>query len=1242
MSDETVSVVYRLPGGREYQARLYPTTETYKDFASIVAHYTESSLHADGIPLAAGTGVRVRPEIDGHSIEFTVPSAWGRKAKIFAERHQTMLDADHAGQALNGCDRCMATPGAWNPMSGFAVSKHDGPCEWKPFLPLGMALSRNRAVTLMHYPPIAALRSADYLENMTLERWRRLLSAVGFGPDELYRYCTTLDVNPVAAPGSGQSEYANDYFPTLLTSAFFDNEPAGCNYVRAMLEFLLNPPYASESKYTLPLLVCGSPLYDPQAASWFRVRYKDQLFVAGSDVNGACPVGTAGSILISPTSKRRTPFLIANHMIAAGVTWKCTPDASKIPDIRQYEAQDLVAASFLEAYADDPDTDPADALRTATDRWFGAGFTFGQVPAPASSDDRLTACAMAQVDMFFDPVHIKPVLTVEQALARCKALSAGTDDPCCAACKVPPTPSPAKHETMPCPPAAAHTSSGGPSAARFVAAVRGEEYDVFRFRPGAASDFERVSGGSFPSGQRFAQIGAYVLSWSYKVETVDGIDGFAWRLFPFDPGSADPLNATGGLSGFWPAKKFFTGVADFSDPTGGHQKHDGDILELIPMGGNFVLHIIPNKGRGTFRLWNFDPQTLTGDPLSIWMDPGAFDDIQAGVELLPLGDQVVDHVPGTGRIRIWSFDPMLPIPLSKPILGSATLPGQKADAPDVHLLTALGTELFDRATDGSWRTWALADLSRPQASGVLPEAVRSATRVVGLEALDEVDDARSRVPGTLDFLRERIKHVVYYMIENRSLDHTLGKLYERGESGRVTVGPTGPWDGVDGYSNPYDGVEVSQSPYEGGRVSVEFNLDFPMADPYHNHSDVMRQMFGAAGDWRGRPDMKGFCVNNGSSVVMQYYTPQQLPVLNGLARSFAASDRWFCSLPGGTDANRAFSLGGSSQGHLDNFQNGSQYAYWPDAPHRPNIWKTLWSNGVTDWKIYNACTWMNHVFTYHLFLAGQIPSVDAGTDPDTDHSTWVQPIDQFFADAANGTLPAFSYVEPIWIAQRDKTSTSYHPGEDLIPCEAQLRKIYDALAASPKWSETLLVITFDEHGGLFDHVVPPEAIPPWPNEVIDGFAFDRLGPRVPTILVSPLIATSTVFRSATGTDYDATSFLATLLRWFGVPESRWGLGERTTHAPTFEGAFTLAAPRPDVPKFELASDKSYPPGSDPFGPSSPGPAHSLHQSMAARDVAVAGRGRPKAEVQPDIEKIQSTKDLAELRALSEAARSRPK
>jgi hypothetical protein len=366
---------------------------------------------------------------EGYAVAFEPLAASREAAEQFAQMHVAMLDAGHGVLALAGADACRATP-AWNPMAGYPVNRADGPSEWLPCLPLGMPIASHRAVTLLHYPPIVAYRSCDYLDNMTLRRWAQVLACAGVEAPE--RYHAIVDVNPIAAPGSGESEYPNDYFPINLTSMFFDNEAAGLGYLRAMLRLMLDPPANRAQPYTLPLLVGGSPLYDPQAPGWFRTRFKDQL---PHDRHGspAAEVLQAGFVRIHPDSAKLTPYLIANHMIAAGVTGRATDDASRIPDIRKYEAQDLVAASFLalidQATRSGNAPDPAAALKQACQRWFGADDGSG-APRPADESDRLALCALAQMDLCFDGPAMRSMFSFEQAQARCRQAGGTEMSPC--------------------------------------------------------------------------------------------------------------------------------------------------------------------------------------------------------------------------------------------------------------------------------------------------------------------------------------------------------------------------------------------------------------------------------------------------------------------------------------------------------------------------------------------------------------------------------------------------------------------------------------------------------------------------------------------------------------------------------------------------------------------------------------------------------------------------------------------
>lgn len=423
---------YLLPGGAEYQRRIYPNPADLAPgaelptYEAVIAHFTTTSLQQDRVGYVDGS-VRVMASDEGYVVSITPQPGHEAEVRAFAEAHVRLLDRRHAGLALEGADACQATP-MWNPMAGYPVNHSDGPCEWLPCLPLGLPMVHHRAVTLLHYPPIIALRNADYFNNNTLRRWAQVLECVGIPRDESTLYHSILDVNPIAAPGSGQSEYPNDYFPSGLTSLFYDDETRGLTYVRTMLELMLNPPSNEGNPYTLPLLVCGSPLYDPQAAGWFRTRYRDQL---PRDKNGSPTVDVlqAGLVRLNPSSEKLTPYMVANHMIAAGVTGRCTDDPTKIPNISKYEAQDLVAATFLKLFHDQPAIHPEEAARQACQRWFGADDGSG-APKPAAEADQLIMCALAQVDLCFDVEKLLPMYTYEEATRRCQQRGGAGFAPC--------------------------------------------------------------------------------------------------------------------------------------------------------------------------------------------------------------------------------------------------------------------------------------------------------------------------------------------------------------------------------------------------------------------------------------------------------------------------------------------------------------------------------------------------------------------------------------------------------------------------------------------------------------------------------------------------------------------------------------------------------------------------------------------------------------------------------------------
>ncbi len=760
-------------------------------------------------------------------------------------------------------------------------------------------------------------------------------------------------------------------------------------------------------------------------------------------------------------------------------------------------------------------------------------------------------------------------------------------------------------------------------------------YQLWSVDTESASLFNKVGSAdnkAIPKDSNLIQVGDYILQWS----DLNKDNQYAYRLLQFNPDADDPLGSyvpdksqNGKLvwsesavqSGVWSKSKFFSSRQDFANPDGAKKGFEsGSELILISM-HNFVLNFIPTSGRGTNQLFNFDPGS--SDPLPApYSAQGAWLTIEMGHELLYVNGYVLDWKPASGDFVIWQFDPQAEGSLSYPPIrkGNWQTSGINSD----HRLFAVDGSIIDwEPATNHFRIWAFdmeseTGLRGPVSQGKLPDQISGNASLTFIETLIPLNIEFSQKPGTMDFMRDKIEHVIYYMIENRSFDHICGWLYDKNEPFHL-IGPQGPFRGVDeSYTNSFRGKNYAITKYNDGKLSEHINLDLDQQDPYHDNSDVLRQMFSSdINDYfkKKQPDMGGFAWNNGTTEVMQGYTPEQLPVINGLARNYAISDDWFSSTPSGTTVNRAFALTGSTLGKLNNFQNGNEYLEWSQYPHRPSIWKVMWANGIRDFKIYNSVEWIECQYTYNLFLKGQIPSIDG---PFT-VGNYVPQLNQFFDDLKYGTLPKFSFLEPKWVTFTG--STSYHPGNDLIPGERELNDIFTALQSSPLWEKTLLVITFDEHGGLPDHVPPPYAAKPWANDSFDGFTSDIMGVRIPTILISPYITANTVFRSDTGTAYDATSILSTMLNWMGIPKSKWGLGERTNHAPTFEAVFNEPQPRTDKVVLNLPYDKNFPKVAAEGMNAPELPVHDLHRLIVPGMIA---------DMTPNLSATERTKITNEL------------
>jgi len=707
-------------------------------------------------------------------------------------------------------------------------------------------------------------------------------------------------------------------------------------------------------------------------------------------------------------------------------------------------------------------------------------------------------------------------------------------------------------------------------------------YGVWAFDPTSSTLVSPVSispAATFPRDNQLVAVGGYLLSCS-PLQSLSGKPGFSYSLFRFDPSSTDPLSATPVQSGTWDQDKFWDYYVHYSDCPG---DPDATAFQLIPATG-YVLSFIPTSGRGTFSLWNFDANSKnpgTTDPLPGRMfDQDAFPLIRAGHQLLPIGNYVLDWVAETSTYTVYSFDPQKSNPLSLPAIST----GQWTAIDSSHQLVVVGPYLLDWIpatgvyTLYSFDPSAMNPLTTVQ-QGTLPAGFDPGVVVSSVQTPVAIDPVVATIPGTMDFMRSQIKHVVYYMVESRSFDNILGWLYANGTEGVNWINAEAPFRGASlTNTNSCCGRVFNQYLYQGGGLSLDWDLNSPSIDPFHGTPDSIQQQWsgGYAAYHAGEPaDMGGFVSNNGTLEVMATFSPQQLPILNGLGASFAVSDDWFSSVAGGTTTNRAYLTTGSGYDITVSYEGGTAYANFPDLPRRQSVWKVLCNNGITDWKIYYSVNWGHppSPYTYHLFVSQQIPSVDAA------QADYSQPIDAFYADAAAGTLPSFSFLEPVWYDPSGVFS-SYHPTGDVIPGEEQLNKIYNAIKNGPGWDKTALVITFSKGGGIYDHVPSPRAIKAWPHDENDGFEFDAYGTRVPAIVVSPWVPANTVFRSPTEIPFDATSMLSTLLKWYGVPEARWGLGDRVPQAPSFETVFQQASVRTDAPTLTRSWDKTYPPVSE--------------------------------------------------------------
>lgn len=347
-----------------------------------------------------------------------------------------------------------------------------------------------------------------------------------------------------------------------------------------------------------------------------------------------------------------------------------------------------------------------------------------------------------------------------------------------------------------------------------------------------------------------------------------------------------------------------------------------------------------------------------------------------------------------------------------------------------------------------------------------------------------------------DELLAPIDTFVILCMENRSFDHYLGAL--RLIEGRELTG--------------LDGTEKNPTP-DGTFVNVFKLEDFTPADPPHGWDAAHNQHNGGKND--------GFVLEhagNSQADVMGYHVREQIPITYALADAHAVCDHWFASVMGPTWPNRYFLHGATSKGQKSNL---------PVFGFK-SIFDLLDDASVTHRVYYHDIAWCSGAYF---------------------KTSGLSTIEQFFVDAEKGNLPNVVFIDPQFFGQG---ANDDHPDHDVRLGQALIASVYAALGKSPQWSRCMFILTYDEHGGFFDHVPPPT------TEDEDA-EFRQMGFRVPSIVAGPFAKSGCTVT----TELEHVSILRTIGRRFGLPS----LNQRMTSANDLSSCIQpayFAAPRPAV------------------------------------------------------------------------------
>lgn len=437
-----------------------------------------------------------------------------------------------------------------------------------------------------------------------------------------------------------------------------------------------------------------------------------------------------------------------------------------------------------------------------------------------------------------------------------------------------------------------------------------------------------------------------------------------------------------------------------------------------------------------------------------------------------------------------------------------------------------------------------------------------------------------------------IENIVVVMLENRSFDQMLGTLYPNSSAFEGLKLDGSMYNIFNGTKYPVTNTS-SGDPYttptpDPGESFADMNLQIfnttnPAAGDTANMAGFVNDWMATSQQYPGVPTTKQcFGVPSWPSLprpgaspgdIMFYFNKSQLPVTYALAKAFGVSDAWFGSCPTQTYPNRFFLNCATSGGYVNDVDYPCNLELWPDIPSIFELLDGAGGYSASNWKVYFHDFAIATLIKYVLMSASSSQHMVCNFD--TSDFGQDSKLPTFADDVANQKLPKYSFIEPRYNVGADNLQPNdNHPPYNVLNGELLVGTIYALLRSSAYyWPRTLLIITYDEHGGCFDHVIPPAAVAPGgtvlPNP--STFGFNRYGPRVPAILISPYIPAGSVVRPAgfsymqgNGTSttngvtpFDHTSIIRTIVECFNISSGAANLTQRDANAPSLADALSL-------------------------------------------------------------------------------------